>query len=417
MTSNVMDVAVIGGGPAGIFAAYRIALDSPQTRVILFDLGRPCGKRRRPGEGYFGMFPNSDGKLYQQDVTRLAETCGTVSAKQANRWFAANSKQSINHQIIKDPEPSPRLTRQIRKLGYELTPNPHQQLLPPEIHALSRQTDAVLAANPNVQMSFDNEIHGIVKHRNLFHVSSQQGDFVCRKLILAVGRSGWRWTQEIFEQFGLVENNHTARFGVRVEMEASALREFHGSNCEITSEELTLGPFGWHGTVVPEDHIDFSISGFRGNEDRWKTDRVSFNLIGNRPFPNQGFEQTNRIGQLSFILSEDRVTREKVSAAMAGKSRLSILPEYGWLPDALRDVARFIPEMAEKAYIHFPTIIPQASPVRLSKTFLTDVPNMYCVGESAGRSGLLYAMLSGIVAGAAATGVPAAGVRTKKEKR
>jgi hypothetical protein len=228
------------------------------------------------------------------------------------------------------------------------------------------------------------------------------GDFVCKKLIFCVGRGGWRWAQEIFEQFGIIEENNLTKFGVRIEMESSALKDFNNSNCFISNNALEIGPLSWNGTVVPEDHIDFAISSFRSNEDRWKTDKVSFNLIGNRIFKDNGFEQTSRIGQLTFILSNDRVIKEKVSTTLNGKSKLSILPEYDWLGGAIKEISKFIPELEDKGYLHFPTIIPATSKIKIDKNLSTDVSNMFCAGETAGKPGLLFAMLSGIIAADAA---------------
>lgn len=395
---NSADVAIIGAGPAGVFAAYKIAKDYPKTSAILFDLGRPCGKRRRPGEGYFGMFPNSDGKLYMNNLEDLADVVGDSKSAKAHKWFLSEAKKSIKLSITKDNSPNDRIVRKIKKLGYSIQTNNHIQMFPREIHTLSRFTSDTITGSDNVSCSFDNEIYKIIKHKNYFHINSYAGDFVCKKLIFCVGRGGWRWAQEVFEQFGIVEENNVTKFGVRIEMEASALKDFNGSNCTISNDDLEVGPFSWNGTVVPEDQVDFAISAFRGNEDRWKTDKVSFNLIGNRVFTNNGFEQTSRIGQLTFILSNDRVIKEKISSSMNGKSKLSILPEYNWLNDALGKVGEFVPELKDKGYLHFPTIIPATAKINVDRNLSTDVPNMFCAGETAGKHGLLFAMTSGIIA-------------------
>src|SRR5574339_575618 len=115
-------------------------------------------------------------------------------------------------------------------------------------------------------------------------------------------------------------------------MNSTHLKDFNKSNCTLTKgSDLEIGPFSWYGTVIPEDHLDLAISAFRSNENRWKTDKVSFSLIGNRPFPNTGFEETDRMGKLAFVLANDRVIKERVSAILTKKSRISIIDEYNWL--------------------------------------------------------------------------------------
>ena len=53
---NKYDVGIIGAGVAGAFAALRISQNNPGTKTIIFDFGRPPGKRRRQLEGWFGCF-------------------------------------------------------------------------------------------------------------------------------------------------------------------------------------------------------------------------------------------------------------------------------------------------------------------------------------------------------------------------
>lgn len=81
--SSVFDVAIIGAGLAGSFAALRLS-QQKNTKTILFDLGRPPGKRRRQLEGWFGVFPNSDGKFYLHDVEKISGMVGGRRAKSSS---------------------------------------------------------------------------------------------------------------------------------------------------------------------------------------------------------------------------------------------------------------------------------------------------------------------------------------------
>ena len=233
----------------------------------------------------------------------------------------------------------------------------------------------------------------------MFLVQTEDGEYRCKKLIIAVGRSGWRWAKELFANFGIIDNNDIARFGIRIETSSTNMKEFNRSNCTITKGDgLELGPFSWYGTVIPEDHLDVAISAFRSNENRWKSDKVSFNLIGNRPFPGTGFEQTDRIGKLTFVLANDRIIKERVSTIIAGKSKISIIPEYEWLKETLTDLGNVIPEIMAKAYFHVPTINPLAPKINIGSNLETEVDGMFVVGESAGIHGILSAGITGVLA-------------------
>ena len=203
----------------------------------------------------------------------------------------------------------------------------------------------------------------------------------------------------MYASLGIIDNNDTARFGIRIETNSSVMKDFNKSNCTLLKgNDLEIGPLSWYGTVIPEDHLDLAISAFRSNENRWKSDKVSFNLIGNRPFPEAGFEQTDRIGKLTFVLANDRIVKERVSAILTGKSRISIIPEYEWLKSVITELSAIIPEISTKAYFHVPTIVPSAPKINIGDNLETEVGGMFVVGESAGIHGILAAGTMGIIA-------------------
>ena len=393
------DVGIIGAGVAGAFATMKLAKDHKNIRAIVFDLGRPPMKRRRQLEGWLGCLPNSDGKLYQTDIAKVAELTGLRRAKSAHTWFKHVLEQVDTIKVIKDRSPGAALEKKLSKLGYDITLNDYVQIYPKEIHALSKFMAETIEKNKNIVFNFDNEVMRVVKQKNVFVISTEEQEFRCKKLIIAVGRSGWRWASALYASLGIIENNDTARFGIRVEASSSVMKEFNKSNCTLyKGNDLEIGPLSWFGSVIPEDHVDVAISAFRSNENRWKTDKVSFNLIGNRTFPMTGFEQTHRIAGLTFVLANDRIIKERVSSILTGKSKISIIPEYDWLKPVITELSAVIPELTTKAYFHVPTIVPMAPKINIGDNLSTEIDGMFVVGESAGISGILAAACMGIIA-------------------
>lgn len=400
--SNTYDCGIIGMGIAGCFAAHRLATQHKNIKVIGIDLGRPQGKRRRQIEGWLGCLPNSDGKLYQSDLLKVADLTGLRKAKSAHTWLRHVLDEIDTFKVVKDRAPSPAMDKKLKKLGYNVCLNDYVQMYPKEIHMLSKYLADTIEKNKNITFSFDNEVMRVVKQKNIFIISTETQEYRCKKLIIATGRSGWRWTKKLYSDFGIIDNNDVARFGIRVETNSSVMKEFNRSNCTITKDDLEIGPLSWYGTVIPEDHLDMAISAFRSNENRWKTDKVSFNLIGSRHFPKTGFEQTDRIGKLTFVLSNDRIIKERISSILTGRSKISIMPEYDWLKDSIGELSNIIPEITTKAYFHCPTIIPLAPKINIGDNLESEIDGMFVVGESAGITGILSAGLMGIVAADAA---------------
>ena len=216
--------------------------------------------------------------------------------------------------------------------------------------------------------------------------------------MIAVGRSGWRWAGKIFKKFGIIENNDYSKFGIKIEMSANNLKDFNKANCTISNENLELGPFSWSGTVIPEDHLDMAISSFRSNESRWETDKVSFDLIGNRYFKDNGYQQTDRIANLTFILTNERISKEKISTFLNDKSKISIMKEYDWLKEEINNISTFVPDLINKAYFHVPTLITLPPQINIGTNLETEVDGLYVAGESAGMQGIMAASLMGVIA-------------------
>jgi len=392
------DVGIIGAGVAGAFATLKIAKDYKNTKAIIFDLGRPPMKRRRQLEGWLGCLPNSDGKIYLNDLDRVTEITGLRKSKSSFNFFNNTLSNIEKLKIITDKSPQVSLEKKIKKLGYSISTNDYIQLYPKTIHALSKYMAEFIENNKNITFKFDNEITLVQKQKNMFVISCGAQEYKCKKLIVAVGRSGWRFAKDLYNNFGIIENNDLSRFGIRVELNSSLMKDFNKSNCTLIKDDLEIGPLSWNGTVIPEDHVDLAISSFRSNENRWKTDKVSFSLIGYKSFPNNGFEQTDRIGKLTFILSNDRIIKEKVSYILNDKSKISIMPEYNWLKEPIQELSTFIPEFLNKAYFHVPTIMPMAPKINIGSNLESEIEGMFVAGESAGVHGILSAACMGIIA-------------------
>lgn len=396
---NYFDFGIIGAGVAGAFATYKLAKEHKNSKVVLFDLGRPPMKRRRQLEGWLGVLPNSDGKLYLNDADKVANIVGTRKAKSSTKWVSNVISNVSDFKTIKDKSPSVALDKRIKKAGYDVQLNNHIQMYPKEIHALSKFMSDLIESVKNVTFCFDNEVMSITKQKNMFLVQTENEEYKCKKILISVGRSGWRWATDVYSKFGIIESDDVARFGVRVEMPSQFLKDFNKSNCTIThGTDLEVGPFSWNGTVIPEDHVDLAISSFRSNENRWKTDKVSFSFIGNRSFPLKGSEQTDRIGKLAFVLANDRIIKEKISTIMTSKSKISLIKEYDWIGAELERFSQIIPDLLTKAYFHVPTIMPLVPSINIGDNLETEVDGMFVAGESAGVSGLLSAAMMGAAA-------------------
>lgn len=395
--ADKFDIGIIGAGVAGAFAALRLAQNHPNTKAIIFDLGRPPGKRRRQLEGWLGCFPAGDGKLYSnnEDILNLVDG---RKAKPAFKWVLDTLSEVNPMKLIKDSMPHVALQKRIKEQSFEIKTNDYYQWKPDSIHQLSRYISETIETNENIKFSFDNEVFKITKKKGYFHINSSDGEFVCKKLIVCVGRSGWRWVTKLYKELGISANDDYAKFGIRMEIPGQYVKELNKSHCSLVKSDLEVGPFCWNGTVIPEDHADLVLSSFRSNEDRWKSDKVSFSVISSVFFKNNGCYETDRLAKLAFLLFNDRVSKEKLRMITKNLSQLCLLPEYNWLNETIENLDKIFPNLLAKGSYYVPDISPMASQIKLGANLESELDGFFVAGESSGIKGIMGAAITGCIA-------------------
>ncbi|MDP2685242.1 MAG: hypothetical protein Q8P20_09495 [bacterium] len=391
------DIGIIGAGIAGSFAALKIA-EKNNAKAIIFDIGRPPGKRRRQIEGFLGCFPTGDGKIYPDDLDKIKDIVDGHKLTPAYNWVNEYLSQANAMKLINVPKVSAAAKKRIADSGFDIKYNNYYQWKPDSVHKLSRIINEKLKTSGVIKYSFDNEVYSIRKNQDVFVVETAEKTFFCKKLILCVGRSGWRWVTNLYDDLGIISSDDHAKYGVRVELPAQYLKDFNGSHCLLTKDNLELGPFCWNGTIIPEDHSDLVISAFRSNEERWKTDKVSFSILSKRFFKDEGSVQADRLGKLSFLLFNDRVSCEKVKTFMSGNSLLNLIPEFNWLKDTMLEINSIIPKVCDKGYFYIPNISPMPAQIRLGTNLESEIDGMFVAGESAGIKGIAAAAIMGTIA-------------------
>ena len=114
--SNNFDVGIIGMGVAGAFACTKLIELNSNIKIIGFDLGRGFQKRRRQLDGWLGCLPNSDGKLYLNDIKDVTNKCGIRKTKAAYKFFNKILYNACFPNLITDKSPHSSLEKNIKKI-------------------------------------------------------------------------------------------------------------------------------------------------------------------------------------------------------------------------------------------------------------------------------------------------------------
>jgi len=395
---NEYDIIIAGGGVAGAFAAYKISQTKNAPKTCLIEYGRPPGKRRKQLEGWLGCFPTGNGRLYSNDIKRLEQIVPSEIVGKTHKQIIKILSDYGSSKIIKSKKPKHSVINKLSTTGYDIEYNDYIQWKPENVHLLSRGFAEAIEANKKVECVFDNEIYSIQKEGDKFVVSTEQGTFYSKKLLLCLGRSGWRLVNGMLKNFGVVTSDNYGKFGFMAELPSSCLKEWNNSHCSIVKDNLEIGPLSWNGTVIPEDHVDLVITSWRSNEERWKSKKVAFSVISKNKFETNGCYQTERLGQLAFILSDNRVGKIKISEYLNKKNDLHHIPEYNWFDQTLKELGSVFNGFLQKGFINVPNIHTTVPEININSNLSTAISGLYLAGESAGIRGLLGTIVSGTIA-------------------
>lgn len=405
------DIGIIGAGVSGVFAAFRLAEKYKNLKIAVFEFGPPpptclrqdplnVKRRRRQLEGFFGCFPTGDGKIYiDEDSEKLGEIADGRKIRSAKEWVQSKFSEIQKQNIIKPKSPSTNIKKIAKENGYEFVQHSYEQWYPEQIHQLSKLAIDTIESTGNIVLNFDTEVFNIAKNGKKFTVYTSDGDVVCKKLILGVGRSGWRWSHNLYKGLGILQNSNIVKYGIRVEMPSSQMKDFNKSHCSFIREDIEIGPLNWHGSVIQEDHEDMTVASFRANENRWKTDKVFFSLYRNFDVKTDACEYIDRIAKLSHLLSGDRVGREKIRTFIKGDGDLVAMPEYNWIKSTAQEVEKVIPNIMSRGYFHVPDIFTtNVNKINIANNLETEIDDLFVTGESAGVRGIAAAAISGVIA-------------------
>ncbi|MBU2488163.1 MAG: FAD-dependent oxidoreductase [Proteobacteria bacterium] len=242
------DVIIVGGGPAGLFAAHSLG-ENLGARVLLIEKGLPPQKRSCPsqvqgtacrgcdpcqilcGMGGAGLF--SDGKL--NFIPRLGKTDLTqfMPLEEAEALIA--DTETVFNQFgmdgpvyPTDMEAARAIRKNARKYGMDLLLIRQKHLgsdrLPGHIARMVAQVEKRTAIHTG-----EEALDLVVEKGEVKAVVTDKGIYPCKNAILAPGRWGADWVARTAARFGIGLSQRGIEVGVRVEVHQEILADL----CEI----------------------------------------------------------------------------------------------------------------------------------------------------------------------------------------
>lgn len=444
------DVAIIGGGPAGIFAAYELIVAGCGARVIMIETGHDIYRRKCPiGEkkvdhcinckpcsimrGFGGAGAFSDGKynfttefggwlneyLSDKTVEELIDYVDGINCQYgAPAEYFTTKNSSIGKKALAFDIHL--LQAKVRHLGTE-----NNLKIMEQIYEFLKDKITFLFDSPVERIQPDDDGFQLA-------VASEAEPIECRYLIAAPGRAGSEWFSGQCKELGLPLFNNQVDVGVRVEIPAEIFQHITDEVYEAKLVYRTkqygdlvrtfcMNPKGY---VVAENTDGIiTVNGHSFRDEKLHSKNTNFALlVSNRftePF-NEPHQYGKRIASFSNMLGggvlvqrfgdliKGRRTNEHRLAKSFTKPTLKATPGDLSLVLPKRHLDNIIemiyaldniaPGMVNDDTLLYGVEVKfYSSRLKLTDQLETEIPNMFAIGDGAGITrGLSQASASGV---------------------
>ena len=244
------DVAIIGGGPAGLFTAYELINNEPNLKIVMLDRGNLAEKRKCPMNlnnvkctncnpcsilsGYGGAGTFSDGKLNFIPKLGKSDLFKYMCKEDAYKLIDDTEKIFNEFEMDSDIYPSNmdealNLKSKIAKTGASLLIIKQKHLgsdkLPTYIknftdYLKNKNVEIIEMANVDDVVSINEDLHEVIYTKN-----KEKNTIKAKNVVIAPGRTGAKWVQELADKYNIPYISQSIEVGVRVEVRKEIMEE------------------------------------------------------------------------------------------------------------------------------------------------------------------------------------------------
>ena len=239
------DVVIIGAGPAGLFAAYELINNNKNLKILLVDKGFLASKRvcmmKKNGKcsncnpcqilsGFGGAGTFSDGKL--NFIPKLGKSDLFKYLGRSDAYKIIDDVEDIFNKFGMDSKVYPTNMDEALRLKSEITKVGADLLVIKQKHLGSDKLPGYIEKFSNYLI--DNGVE-ILERCNVYDVEYKNKKYIikynkdkevkAKYVILAPGRTGAKWIQELSDKYNYEYVSRSIEIGVRVEVRKEILKD------------------------------------------------------------------------------------------------------------------------------------------------------------------------------------------------
>ena len=322
------DVAIIGAGPGGIFAAYELMQLDPSLKVAVFEAGHALNKRRCPidGEkikscigckscsimsGFGGAGAFSDGKY------NITNDFGGTLYEYIGKKQALDLMYYIDDINLRFGGEGTKLYTTAGSRFKTVCIQHDLHLLDASVRHLGTDINYIVLENifayldERLDFFFDTPVQSVKCVEGGYEIVCADKSYTCEDCIISVGRSGSKWMEKVCKELDIPTSSTRVDIGVRVELPAAVFAhltdELYESKIVYRTEKygdkvrtFCMNP---KGAVVTENTNGIiTVNGHSYEDPAKQTENTNFALLVAKHF-SEPFKDSNGYGESIARLS------------------------------------------------------------------------------------------------------------------